>query len=128
MIRDNKCGKGVDLCVHIDNRGMGWESYACNCSTGTSCNPAAIKDILKSANAAEWLSMFPEMAAESVELPNTTHWVPGYTVPPICQPTNNTVEDNSYCPGTQFIDVPQSAFRPWGIAPPTGSVPVKTCN
>eukprot|EP01046_Picozoa_sp_COSAG06_P036652 COSAG06_NODE_4062_length_4613_cov_1.644661_4_plen_81_part_00 len=35
VLTGNTCGEVVDTCVHMDNRGQNWESYACNCSSGT---------------------------------------------------------------------------------------------
>ena len=45
----------------------------------------------------------------------------------ICQPYNNSVADNTFCRGTQLFDVPPSAYKPWGVTPPSGNKAI-ACN
>ena len=75
-------------------------------------NDGTFAGLLKSPHAEQWRARFPEIAAE---IPHAPH---------ICQPYNNTIASTTYCTGTQFFDVPPSAYTPWGVTPPVGNAAV----
>ena len=38
--------ENCDLAQHFDNRGMGWEQKLCNCTNGSTCDPAVATAIV----------------------------------------------------------------------------------
>ena len=101
----NYC-EDTDTCVHIDDRGLGWESSMCNCSSGPSCDPAAVYTLLhESAARAEWLRRFPEMAGAVPTSKGGER---------MCAPFNNTVAGNRFCRTKMMVDVPDATARSWG--------------
>jgi hypothetical protein len=62
-----------DLAQHFDNRGMNWQNYGCNCTTGpTTCNPAAASAIVKDPAYAAYVASFPEI--KTAMLPSDGEW------------------------------------------------------
>ena len=65
-------------------RGMNWDSRACNCTNGTGCAPAVAGQVANDTASAALVAAYPQIK---------TAVVGGVD---ICVPTNNTFENNRY--------------------------------
>jgi hypothetical protein len=97
--------ENCDLAQHFDNRGMGWQNYGCNCSTGLStCNPAAASAIVKDPANEAYVAAFPEIKTAMLPRDGGTH---------MCAPVNNIVENNRYCKCKKYADITPETASGW---------------
>ena len=118
IVRENRY-EHCDTAQHVDNRGMGWEKSATQCTscvgppTNCTCNPGVVEWFISDSPAAEmWETRFPYLKQI-----RTTK---------LGAPTLNIVSNNTFCKCGQFIDASASDMKSWGSVV-SNNVEVKTC-
>lgn len=96
--------ENCDLVQHFDNRGMGWQNPSCNCTNGSTCNPAAAWAVVSNPKSAKYVAAFPEVKTAVLAAHGGQH---------ICVPVNNLVEDNRYCKCKKYKDVTDMQIVEW---------------
>ena len=95
IIYNNYC-LDVDYCLHLDNRGMNWESASCAYPNGE------LWQGLYSVNYTQppWSTAYPQLSTITKE--NT------------CKPIFNDFENNEWCNGKGLADFSESDAESWG--------------
>ena len=102
ILSDNRCGEGVDTCVHIDNRGMGWQ--ASDCTYNSSYTGELVAGLFAvNYTRPPYSTAFPSMVDTLTARP--------------CVPVNISITRNLYCGGaTKFCDATNASLAAWGDA------------
>ncbi len=93
--------ENCDLAQHFDNRGMGWEQKLCNCTNGSTCDPAVATAIVADPKSAGYVAAYPQI--KTAVLGGTD----------ICVPVNNVIENNVYCKCKTYLDATPAAIASW---------------
>jgi hypothetical protein len=97
----NNYYESCDLAQHFDNRGMNWEQSLCNCTNGTTCDPAAASAIVASPASMAYVTAYPEIKTAVV---GGEH---------LCVPVNNRIENNRYCKCQTYLDATAAQILSW---------------
>ena len=113
--------KDCDKAQHFDDRGLGWQNYGCNCtgpiSATSPCNPAAAWAVVKDKANARLVAAYPDMKRSVLPAHGGTH---------MCIPTNNRIENNTYCRCKVYADVTQQQAKAW-LSVMRNNTEVMTC-
>ena len=104
-----------DLAQHMDNRGMGWEQSLCNCTNGSTCDPAIASSIVSDPTMRNYVAAFPQIKTAVLGGED------------ICVPVNNLIENNKYCNCKQYIDATPAQIASWHSTA-RNNVEVHTCK
>ena len=103
-----------DLAQHFDNRGMSSEQNLCNCTNGSTCDPAVASSIVADPKSAAYVVAYPEIKTAVLGGKD------------ICVPVNNLIENNTYCNTKQYLDATDAQITSWkSIA--RNNIEVHTC-
>ena len=103
VVEGNTCGGAVDTCVHLDDRGLGWQAASC------AYNATYTGDLVAGLFAVNYT--LPPYATWFPEIVDTLARRP-------CVPVNNSIRGNRYCAvGTKaFMDASYADAAAWGDA------------
>ena len=93
--------ENCDLAQHFDNRGMGWEQSLCNCTNGSTCDPAVASSLVADPANAKYVAAYPQIKTAVLGGDN------------ICVPVNNVIENNRYCKVKQYLDATEAQIASW---------------
>ena len=88
--------RDVDVAVHVDNRGMNWESARCNSTSGDCWQGLADVNYQQP----PWSTQFPELQS--------------FNDGKACMPEHTSVQGNVWC-GGEFTDVSPGNAAAWGV-------------
>jgi hypothetical protein len=97
VVAGNSCAR-VGTCVHLDNRGMGWQADACAYNaTYTGLLPAGLFAV--NYTQPPYATAFPPIVTTLANHP--------------CVPVNVSVTGNTYCGAATFIDATAAQTAAW---------------
>jgi hypothetical protein len=97
----NNYYEDCDLAQHVDNRGMGWEQKLCNCTNGSTCDPAVASSIVSDPKMSNYVAAYPLVKTAVL---GGEH---------ICVPVNNVIENNRYCKCKKYMDATDAQLSSW---------------
>ena len=78
-----------------------WEQSLCNCTNGTTCDPAISSAIVADPASAAYVAAYPDIKTSVV---GGEH---------LCVPVNNLIENNRYCKCQTYLDATEAQILSW---------------